>query len=175
MEHLLINWIDEQISKSISISKYSLCNQAKLWVEHFDEVLGVETSTHFQSSHGWVRNFFKRFGLNNISDLEVPTKKINDVESVNKFVSKLEKIIVDGKFRPEQIFNLDECGVNWRFLPTNKAPKEHFTLLIGKQVHLTYTALITIPSSRNECGRRLQDQAHFDQQSRNPKRLGACE
>lgn len=55
-----------------------------------------------------------------------------DEEAAKRFPEKLIKIIEDGKYCPDQVFNADETGLFWKKMPTrtyiSKAEKKQVVL-----------------------------------------------
>ena len=71
----------------------------------------------------------------------------SDNAGAQKFVDRLDEIITDEGYLPEQIFNVDETGLYWKRMPDRtyihkeaktmpgfKAYKDRLTLLLGGNV-----------------------------------------
>ncbi|XP_042221477.1 tigger transposable element-derived protein 1-like [Homarus americanus] len=67
-----------------------------------------------------------------------------DTDSANKYPAELKKIIDEGGYTPEQVYNVDETGLFWKRMPARtfisteeksapgfKASKDRLTLLLG--------------------------------------------
>lgn len=107
-----------------------------------DAVLVTKTSKQeFLSSKGWFENLKSRFGLHNIK-VQGETGSA-DVEATKVYPKTLAKIIEEGGYKGEQIFNADETGLNWKKMPRRtyisknekvapgfKAAKDRITLLL---------------------------------------------
>lgn len=69
----------------------------------------------FQASKGWFEKFKQRFGLHNVSMQGEAASA--DQEAAERYRDVLAKIIREGVYLPEQIFNADETGLNWKKMP----------------------------------------------------------
>lgn len=132
MENTLLSWIDDCTSKDLQISNDNLANKAKNIVQMYDKQLNLSKPTWFDASKQWKNAFYKRFNLNQINCLYLKKEEQFDENDLNvkRFVSEFENIIRKGSYRPEQIFNLDECGLYWKMDAANDYP-DYFNLLIG--------------------------------------------
>ena len=54
-----------------------------------------------------------------------PYKLSGDREAANSFIPEFQKIVADGEYSAEQIFNCDESGFYYKLLPT-KTMAAHF-------------------------------------------------
>ncbi|XP_060768610.1 tigger transposable element-derived protein 1-like [Neoarius graeffei] len=98
-------------------------------------------SKGFLASKGWFYWFQERYGLT--SAVLHGEKASTDTEEAAKYPEKWRKIIRDGGYRPEQVFNMDETGLYWKKMPSRtyimkeearapgfKAQKDRITLLM---------------------------------------------
>ena len=96
----------------------------------------------FQASNGWWQKFCKRtnYGSDNLHGESASA----DHEAAEKYPEQLKKIIEEGGYTEDQIFNVDEAGVFWKMPQTRtvkqktkvqaagiKLPKSRCTLLFG--------------------------------------------
>ena len=58
----------------------------------------------------------KRFGLQNVS-LQGEVASADTVEAEMFVNNKFKAIIEEGRYKPEQIFNMDETGLFWKRMP----------------------------------------------------------
>lgn len=70
----------------------------------------------FSASTGWLDRFKKRHG---IRQLTITGETLSsDCDAAKEYLGEFEKIIREGKYSPQQIYNADETGLNFRALPT---------------------------------------------------------
>ncbi|XP_069792247.1 tigger transposable element-derived protein 1-like [Narcine bancroftii] len=137
MERLLSSWIKDQMQHNVPLS--TMVIQAKAKSLHNDLVKGGGSGAQekpFLASKGWFDRFRKRFNLHNGHS--------DDVEAVINYPCELKKIIDEGGYMAEQVFNVDETCLFWKRLPERtfiskeektalgfKASKDRLTLLMG--------------------------------------------
>lgn len=100
------------------IKQYTLTDaifQAKA-VEFF-HILYPETKRVFKASHGYVSKFCSRYDMSLKNE---PSKMYADLSKFDAFILDLH----DLNYVPEQIYNADECGLNYRELPILSETKE---------------------------------------------------
>ncbi|GFS82468.1 tigger transposable element-derived protein 1 [Trichonephila clavipes] len=100
-----------------------------------------QAGKEFSASKGWLTGFLKRNALHNI---KITGESATADEGVAKiFPEELAKIIEDGDYSVDQVFNADETGLYWKKLPNrtyitkdentasgHKASKDRVTLLL---------------------------------------------
>lgn len=70
----------------------------------------------FSASTGWFDRFKKRHG---IRQLTITGEKLSsDHNAAQEYLNKFETLITEGSYSPQQIYNADETGLNFRALPT---------------------------------------------------------
>jgi hypothetical protein len=141
MEKALNIWIEDLSQRNIPLSTKIICNKAKKLYDHFalDDELNLDEA-NFLASKGWFERFKKRYNLHNVK--LVGESASADCEAAKKFVVDFQKILNDEEYLPEQVFNADETGLNWKKMPTRtfiskdekkasgyKVVKERLTLL----------------------------------------------
>ena len=145
MEKLLAIWFDDQISKRMPISLNIIQSKALSIFNTLKAREGEACTETFTASHGWFQRFRRRFNLHNRSISGEAASA--DTEAAEKFIDELDKIIEEGGYLPEQIFNVDETGLFWKKMPERtylhkeaatmpgfKAFKDRVTLLLGGNV-----------------------------------------
>ncbi|XP_058028028.1 tigger transposable element-derived protein 1-like isoform X3 [Ahaetulla prasina] len=144
-EQLLVLWINDQIQKRIPISLHRIQAKARSVFETLKQGAGEECRETFGASRGWFVRFQKRYNYYNIRTTGEAVS--TDEEAAQHFPDKLDEIVVEGNYSPQQIFNVDETGLYWKKMPeqTNirreaktvpgsKASKDKITLLLGGNV-----------------------------------------
>ncbi|GFS90844.1 tigger transposable element-derived protein 1 [Trichonephila clavipes] len=100
-----------------------------------------QAGKEFSASKGWLTGFLKRNALHNI---KITGESATAEEGAAKiFPEELAKIIEDGDYSSDQVFNADETGLYWKKLPNrtyiakdektaggHKASKDRVTLLL---------------------------------------------
>ncbi|GFU91582.1 tigger transposable element-derived protein 1 [Trichonephila clavipes] len=100
-----------------------------------------QAGKEFSASKGWLTRFLKRNALYNI---KITGESATADEGAAKiFPEELAKIIEDGDYSADQVFNADETGLYWKKLPNrtyiakdektasgHKASKDRVTLLL---------------------------------------------
>ena len=145
MEKLLAIWLDHNLDKKIAMNLYTIQAKALSLFKKLKEREGPECEETFTASRGWFHRFRNRFNLKNTK--VVGEAASADVDGAEKFVDELDEIIEKEGYLPEQIFNVDECALFWKKMPTRsyvhthmktmsgfKAFKDRFTLLFGGNV-----------------------------------------
>lgn len=69
----------------------------------------------FQASDGWLDRFKKRYGIRLLS--MTGEKLSSDTAAVVPFVDQFKEKVISLGLVPDQIYNADESGLNWRLLP----------------------------------------------------------
>ncbi|GFU75297.1 tigger transposable element-derived protein 1 [Trichonephila clavipes] len=100
-----------------------------------------QAGKEFSASKGWLTGFLKRNALHNI---KITGESATADEGTAKiFPEELAKIIKDGDYSTDQVFNADETGLHWKKLPNrtyiakdektasgHKASKDRVSLLL---------------------------------------------
>ncbi|GFU95024.1 tigger transposable element-derived protein 1 [Trichonephila clavipes] len=144
-ERAIAIWIEEQVQRRIPVSGCLIQGKA---LQFYKSMKQSEPSTstsqagkEFSASKGWLTGFLKRNALHNIKI----TGESATVEqgAVKIFPEELAKIIEDGDYSADQVFNADETGLYWKKLPNrtyiakdektasgHKASKDRVSLLL---------------------------------------------
>ncbi|GFS49758.1 tigger transposable element-derived protein 1 [Trichonephila clavipes] len=144
-ERAIAIWIEEQFQRRIRVSGYLIQEKA---LQFYKSMKQSEPSTstsqagkEFSASKGWLTGFLKRNALHNI---KITGESATADEGAAKiFPEKLAKIIEDGDYSADQVFNADETGLYWKRLPNrtyiakdektasgHKESKDRVTLLL---------------------------------------------
>ncbi|GFT43114.1 tigger transposable element-derived protein 1 [Trichonephila clavipes] len=144
-ERAIAIWIEEQVQRRIPVSGYLIQEKA---LQFYKSMKQSEPSTstsqagkEFSASKGWLTGFLKRNALHNI---KITGESATADEGAAKiFPEEPAKIIEDGDYSADQVFNADETGLYWKKLPNrtyiakdektasgHKASKDRVTLLL---------------------------------------------
>ncbi|GFS73014.1 tigger transposable element-derived protein 1 [Trichonephila clavipes] len=118
-ERAIAIWIEEQVQRRIPVSGYLIQEKG---LQFYKSMKQLEPSTspsqpgkEFSASKGWLTGFLKRKALHII---KVTGESATADEGVAKiFPEELAKIIEDGDYSADQVFNADETGLYWKKLP----------------------------------------------------------
>ncbi|GFQ94976.1 tigger transposable element-derived protein 1 [Trichonephila clavata] len=142
----LVLWIQELTQKRIPIDGELIKEKA---IRFYNQVKDLEpscSSSHirspkFSASNGWLAGFLQRHTLYNLKIKgEAASADGTDAKNYSKV---LVKIIEDGGYCPDQVFNADETGLFWKKMPSGtfiaksektasgfKAAKDRVTFLL---------------------------------------------
>ncbi|XP_044522957.1 tigger transposable element-derived protein 1-like [Gracilinanus agilis] len=140
MERLLSLWIEDQKRRQLPVNTVLIQEKAKSLFEDLKRKHGDSAQTEtFGASNGWFARFKARHNV-----LLTDEPAVADAEAARKYPDLLRKIIEEGGYTPQQVFNVDETGLFWKRLPERtfvtledkvgpgfKASKDHLTLLLG--------------------------------------------
>ncbi|GFS78452.1 tigger transposable element-derived protein 1 [Trichonephila clavipes] len=144
-ERAIVIWIEEHVQRRIPVSGYLIQEKA---LQFYKSMKQSEPSTstsqagkEFSASKRWLTRFLKRNALHNI---KITGESATADEGAAKiFPEELAKIIEDGDYSADQVFNADETGLYWKKMPNrtyiakeektasgHKASKDRVTLLL---------------------------------------------
>ena len=145
MEKLLSIWVDDHIEKNMPLSLHLIQSKARSIFDTLKTREGEGCTETFTASKGWFQRFRNRFNLHNRGVYGEAASA--DEDSAKVFIEELDKLIEEGGYRPEQIFNVDETGLFWKKMPERtyihkeaksmpgfKVFKDRVTLLLGGNV-----------------------------------------
>ncbi|KAM6471896.1 uncharacterized protein PHA67_002618 isoform 2-T2 [Liasis olivaceus] len=140
-EHLLTEWIEDCNQKCIPLSRAAIQTKALSLFQRVKEK-NNEVEEIFNASVGWFDRFKNRVQLRNVK-MAGEAASANE-DAVSKYLDVLKKIIEDGRYTDQQIFNVDETSLFWKRMPSRtyiskkektqpgfKGSKDHLTLLLG--------------------------------------------
>ncbi|XP_051781620.1 tigger transposable element-derived protein 1-like [Erpetoichthys calabaricus] len=152
MESALGLWIEDCQKKNIPLVTNIIREKAKQLHDRFADALdntqpgtSVESpgrKSEFTASKGWFEKFKKRFNLASMS-LHGEAASA-DKAAAEKYVADTFKVIIEeGRYWPEQVFNMDETALFWKRMPSRtfitkeeakapgfKAHKDRITLVV---------------------------------------------
>ncbi|GFW67928.1 jerky protein homolog-like [Trichonephila clavipes] len=75
----------------------------------------------FSASIGWLDRWKKRYG---VRQLTITGEKLSsDFDAAKEYVTTFANLIAEGNYSPQQIYNADETGLNFRALPKRQDEK----------------------------------------------------
>ncbi|GFV31073.1 tigger transposable element-derived protein 1 [Trichonephila clavipes] len=113
MERAIAIWIEEHVQRRIPVSGHLIQEKS---LQFYKSMKQSESSTstsqagkEFSASKGWLTGFLKRNALHNI---KITGESATADEGAAKiFPEELAKIIEDGDYSADQVFNADETGL----------------------------------------------------------------
>uniref|UniRef100_A0A3Q2X2X7 HTH CENPB-type domain-containing protein n=1 Tax=Haplochromis burtoni TaxID=8153 RepID=A0A3Q2X2X7_HAPBU len=112
MESALALWISGCREKNITLDTNIICSKAKKLYETF-----ADSEDSFNASKGWFEKFKKHFGLKSVS-LHGEAASADTTGAEAYVNNKFKAIIEEGRYEPEQVFNMDETCLFWKRMPS---------------------------------------------------------
>lgn len=141
MEVALSLWIEDRNQKRVPLSSPMVREKVKRLYAHFKEPGGECTDGGFQASEGWFNKFKVRQSLHSIKIVREAASA--DTAAAERYPEKFANLVIDGGYKPEQVFNADETALFWKRMPNKtfiskseksapgfKAAKDRVTLLL---------------------------------------------
>lgn len=110
VDEALFMWFSQERLKGTPLSGPLIQEKAI----HLNKLLnGGESS--FVASSGWLDRWKRRHG---VRQLTITGEKLSaDLVAGKEYVDQLNKLITEDKYSPQQIYNADETGLNFKALP----------------------------------------------------------
>lgn len=127
-EIALKKWMEDCHKKKLRLNGASIKHKA---LAIYKRIAEKELNTseninknNFSASNSWLSGFLQRNSLSG-------SKTKNEITSaVKAFQSQLAKIVIDGKYTPDQVWNVGETCLFWKKIPkTYGTDKDYVTLL----------------------------------------------
>ncbi|CAK9796178.1 Tigger transposable element-derived protein 1 [Anthophora quadrimaculata] len=119
MERALMIWLEDCVAKKIPINGNLIKQKALKIYEHLRNIghsyAGQENHS-FVASKGWFEKLKKRYTLHNIKFQGEQASA--DAEAAENYKLELARIINEGGYSSDQIFNADETALYWKKLPS---------------------------------------------------------
>ena len=110
LEQAVLKWYQQQRLCQVNVRGVTIKMAAEKLAGH----LGIK---NFSASSGWLWRLRNRYGFTNKNAHGEAASA--DMELVEPFRTKLNKLITDEELDLNQIYNADETGLFWRSLPRN--------------------------------------------------------
>ena len=138
-EKMLVTRMDHRKRQGLNVTFDDTKKKAMECFNHLKQEMGPVSE--FSASTGWFYKFKTRYGFHNVK-LSGEAKSA-DEDAAASYPDCLRAIIEEGGYKPQQVFNMDEMGQQWKKMPDCtyitrekcapgfKAFKDRFTLLLG--------------------------------------------
>lgn len=140
VEKLLIAWLEDQNRHCAPVSLGIIQEKARSLYDDLKKQQGESFNAEpFNASRGWFMRFKARSNLHH----NIMSGKNADEEAARTFPETVARIIEQGGFSAQQVFNADETGLFWKKMPSRtyiakeeksmlgyKAAKDRLTLLL---------------------------------------------
>ncbi|GBN11944.1 Jerky [Araneus ventricosus] len=108
-DRVMIEWVRQRRSEGVPLSGPLLMEQAKIFHR------SMNLTTDYSYTTGWLTKFKKRHG---IRQLKICGDRVSaNAEAAEDFVNEFVSLVETEKLSPEQIYNADETGLFWRYVP----------------------------------------------------------
>ena len=92
----------------------------------------LEVEGEFTASEGWLDRWKTRHGVRYVA---ISGEKLSaDDEAVKEFSLKFKKIVEENELAPDQLYNIDETGINYRMLLTKTLAPSNETMILGSKL-----------------------------------------
>lgn len=150
MESTLKVWCENQIKDNVSLTQQNVCAQALRIFESLKLLNNSGKNERFLASKGWYFRFKRRCNWNRSPNVAEESSGYDDIELIEEanpeptFADKLRKVIEEGGYTPQTVFNIDETAIYWKKMPDNcyigrleksfpgfKYSKDRMTIMLG--------------------------------------------
>ncbi|GBL86281.1 Jerky [Araneus ventricosus] len=108
-DQVMIKWVRQRRSEGVPLSGPLLMEQAKI----FDRSMNLTADTSYKT--GWLTKFKIRHGMRQLKICG--DRESADAEASEDFANEFLSLIEAEKLSPEQIYNAEETGLFWRYVP----------------------------------------------------------
>ena len=114
MERMLVTWMDHRKRQGRDVT---FDDTRKKATDCYTFLKEKETSPvpKFVANTGWFWKFKTHYGFHNVKHLG-EAKSINE-DAAASYPDRLRAIIEEGGYKPQQVFNMDETGLQWKKMP----------------------------------------------------------
>jgi hypothetical protein len=119
LDKVLKLWVYQERTKQYALTDALFSAKA---LSFFRELYPNSTK-QFKASYGYVDKFCRRY---DISLRNEPSKMYADLSKLDAFIMDFLEL----DYSPEQIYNADECGLNFEELPVINQSKQKVTLML---------------------------------------------
>ena len=134
MEQMLELYLRRQEAKSIPVSRRLIRNTAlrlhRACLDRYPPA--AEADRNFTASPGWLSNFCSRYGVRHVAI--TGERASANTEEAEKFPAYLEQLVEEGNYSPDQVYNMDECGLIWKKMSTSTYLSRHSRQARGRKL-----------------------------------------
>ena len=109
-DRCLYAWFSKQRKEGVPVSGPLLIARAKILKEE------MKITSDITFSQGWLRSFKQRHGIRQLSISG--EKRSADADAATVFKNTFANVMKENELTPDQIYNCDETGLNWKCLPS---------------------------------------------------------
>ncbi|MCK5921306.1 MAG: hypothetical protein KAG66_10220 [Methylococcales bacterium] len=121
-ERYLEEYIRREESNNVPVNSAAIQHHALAYYKVAAKKFGVPADK-FRALTGWLCSFLKKKKIRNVK--LVGERATADEVEAEKYPDLLAKIVEDGGYVPEQIYNMDETGLQWKRMPNSTfVPRE---------------------------------------------------
>ncbi|XP_045128616.1 tigger transposable element-derived protein 1-like [Portunus trituberculatus] len=115
MEHYLNEWVIRRDREKGDLSGPAIRSQARLYFDSVCRKKNVNPPPHFAASVGWLAAFKKRYEVKYA--LKHGESRSADEEAARTYPEIFQRLVTEGGYSRDQIFNCDETGIYWKRAP----------------------------------------------------------
>jgi hypothetical protein len=115
LERMLGQWIEHQHQRAIPLSTMIIQAKAKSLFDNLNAIEPDLKEPSFAGSAGWFERFKGHHGFHNLK-LTGEEAATADLVAAEKFPALLQATIEEHGYLPQQVFNLDETRLFWKWM-----------------------------------------------------------